>query len=66
MSVCVCGHDRETHRHYRPGTDCALCGDCGRYRPRWRRLAGDLTLTGLALAGILAAILLAGHIPPGG
>jgi hypothetical protein len=30
--VCVCGHGREAHRHYRRGTDCALC-DCPRWRP---------------------------------
>ena len=29
---CVCGHDRQAHRHYRSGSDCALCS-C----PRWRR-----------------------------
>jgi hypothetical protein len=28
--LCDCGHDRGAHRHYRRGSDCALC-DC----PRW-------------------------------
>jgi hypothetical protein len=28
--LCGCGHDRGAHRHYRQGSDCALC-DC----PRW-------------------------------
>ncbi|MBO0808153.1 MAG: hypothetical protein J2P32_07610 [Actinobacteria bacterium] len=28
----MCGHDRDAHRHYRRGSDCALC-DC----PRWAR-----------------------------
>jgi hypothetical protein len=23
-----CKHDRDAHRHYRPGTGCALCPDC--------------------------------------
>jgi len=29
---CVCGHDRQAQRHYRPGSDCGVCS-C----PRWRR-----------------------------
>jgi hypothetical protein len=29
--VCVCGHGRAAHTHYRPGSDCALC-NCDRYR----------------------------------
>jgi hypothetical protein len=28
--LCGCGHDRGAHRHYRYGSDCALC-DC----PQW-------------------------------
>lgn len=27
-----CGHERGPHRHYRPGSNCTLCG-C----PRWQR-----------------------------
>jgi hypothetical protein len=23
---CRCGHQRELHSHYRPGTDCSQCG----------------------------------------
>jgi hypothetical protein len=23
---CSCGHGRDAHRHYRSGSDCALCG----------------------------------------
>lgn|GEM_PF-5824957 len=23
---CVCGHPREAHRHFRPGSDCGICG----------------------------------------
>jgi hypothetical protein len=30
--LCRCGHDRQAHRHYRPGSDCGLC-EC----PRWTR-----------------------------
>jgi hypothetical protein len=37
VRLCTCGHDREAHRHYRLGSDCALC-DCDRWRQptlRW-------------------------------
>jgi hypothetical protein len=30
LLLCGCGHERSAHRHYRGGSDCALC-DC----PRW-------------------------------
>ena len=30
--LCTCGHDREAHRHYRRGSDCALC-DCPKWSP---------------------------------
>ena len=23
--VCLCGHPKQAHQHYRAGTDCALC-----------------------------------------
>lgn len=42
--ICQCGHGRAAHEHYRPGTECALCGPevCQAYngpRPsRWRSL----------------------------
>lgn len=35
---CVCGHSRESHEHYRSGTDCAICS-CPKFHParrRWR------------------------------
>jgi hypothetical protein len=39
--ICVCGHPRSAHEHYRRGTDCSLCpaGGCSRFRPDtwWRR-----------------------------
>jgi hypothetical protein len=37
--LCQCGHNRDAHRHYRTGSDCALCG-C----PRWssRRMVCQL------------------------
>lgn len=31
QAVCACGHTREAHEHYRPGSDCGLC-DCERLR----------------------------------
>jgi len=35
--LCRCGHGRSAHRHYRRGSDCALC-DCPRWRPHgWLR-----------------------------
>jgi hypothetical protein len=30
--VCSCRHDRDAHRHYRAGSDCALC-ECPRWSP---------------------------------
>ena len=24
--VCMCDHVRDAHEHYRPGTDCGVCG----------------------------------------
>lgn len=29
--TCRCGHGHDAHRHYRSGSDCALCG-CARFR----------------------------------
>jgi len=31
--LCSCRHSRDAHRHYRPGSDCALC-ECPRLSPR--------------------------------
>ncbi|HEV2376407.1 MAG TPA: hypothetical protein VGS19_30080 [Streptosporangiaceae bacterium] len=28
--LCACGHDRDAHRHFRPGSDCGLC-TCSRW-----------------------------------
>jgi hypothetical protein len=33
FSVCRCGHRRDAHKHYRPGSDCGLCA-CTRFRAR--------------------------------
>lgn len=29
--ACSCGHGKDTHRHYRSGSDCSVCA-CGRFR----------------------------------
>jgi hypothetical protein len=30
--LCSCHHGRDAHRHYRPGSDCAVC-TCPRWSP---------------------------------
>ncbi|MEU8818318.1 hypothetical protein [Actinoplanes sp. NPDC048796] len=44
-ALCVCGHPRRAHEHYRPGAECALCeaASCPRFRrvTWWRRLLGQ-------------------------
>jgi hypothetical protein len=38
--MCRCGHGRETHEHFRSGSDCGICGtrSCHHFRrPGWRR-----------------------------
>lgn len=32
--ACRCGHDKDTHTHYRRGTDCSGC-DCVSYQGRF-------------------------------
>ncbi|WP_305790189.1 hypothetical protein [Symbioplanes lichenis] len=43
-ALCVCGHERQAHDHYRAGSECTFCGaaGCPRFRRRtwWRRLLG--------------------------
>lgn len=34
-TLCVCGHAKDAHEHYRRGTDCATCG--AEVCPRFRR-----------------------------
>lgn len=39
--VCVCGHQEESHEHYRFGSDCSICGvpSCDRYlHAPWGRI----------------------------
>ncbi|MFP5020213.1 hypothetical protein [Pseudonocardia phyllosphaerae] len=36
--LCRCGHSRDAHEHYRPGSDCSACGSaCGAFRARTGR-----------------------------
>lgn len=32
--LCICGHDRTAHEHYRSGSDCSLCPtrSCRKFR----------------------------------
>ena len=44
--TCRCMHGRSAHRHYRRGSDCALC-PCPRYRwALWQRLSRALLTPG--------------------
>lgn len=38
---CRCGHDRDAHQHYRPGSDCGECGPtvCAALTPAGRDTA---------------------------
>jgi hypothetical protein len=35
-TLCVCGHPREVHEHWRADTDCGTCGAyvCGKFQRR--------------------------------
>ena len=51
LDPCLCGHDRSSHEHYRPGWDCGICGavTCCDFRPEGggpvRRMFRRLGLT---------------------
>ncbi|WP_433288992.1 hypothetical protein ACQPZQ_37585 [Pseudonocardia sp. CA-142604] len=49
VEPCTCGHAREAHEHYRPGTDCGVCGatGCSAYRARGGSVSGMLRRLGL-------------------
>jgi hypothetical protein len=49
VEPCACGHAREAHEHYRPGTDCGVCGAtaCSAYRARGGSVSGMLRRLGL-------------------
>ena len=36
LRLCVCGHEADTHEHYRGGNDCGVCG-CRYFRRHTRR-----------------------------
>ncbi|NMI00261.1 hypothetical protein [Pseudonocardia acidicola] len=48
-TTCTCGHERETHEHLRPGSDCGACGAtvCSAYHPRSGRIRRALRRIGL-------------------
>lgn len=50
VEPCVCGHAKDAHDHYRPGTDCGACGatDCGEYRLEGGSVRRALRRLGLA------------------
>lgn len=49
VAPCVCGHAEEAHEHYRPGSDCGVCGmrECGEYRAEHGALRRMLRKIGL-------------------
>jgi hypothetical protein len=49
VEPCACGHAREAHEHYRPGTDCGVCGAtaCSAYRARGGSVSSMLRRLGL-------------------
>jgi hypothetical protein len=53
--LCVCGHPRQAHEHYRAGAECALCPDagCRRFRPAPRARAILLSRTRATLRRLL-------------
>jgi hypothetical protein len=53
--VCLCGHPKTAHEHFRPGSDCGSCGAavCRRYRPARRRRAA-VHRTDQAIDAVLA------------
>ncbi|MBL7487140.1 hypothetical protein [Frankia sp. AgW1.1] len=38
VRLCCCGHDRQSHKHYTPYSDCARC-DCDHWAWRWVHLS---------------------------
>jgi hypothetical protein len=49
-TLCVCGHAREAHEHYRRGSDCALCGAAACTRFRADRTASARSSSGPGLS----------------
>jgi hypothetical protein len=42
--ACLCGHEQRAHEHWRPGSECGVCGPrgCPSYRERGGRARGLL------------------------
>ena len=49
VDPCTCGHGRADHQHYRPGSDCGICGAqlCASFRRRGGRIRRALRRLGL-------------------
>lgn len=50
VKPCACGHGKDAHEHYRPGSDCGVCGaaDCEEFRPVGGTMRRALRRLGLA------------------
>jgi hypothetical protein len=50
VKPCACGHGKDAHEHYRPGSDCGVCGaaDCEEFRPVGGTMRRTLRRMGLA------------------
>ena len=57
-SLCLCGHPKQAHDHYRAGTDCGICGasTCASYR-----VQGGFLRRLLRRAGLVGR---SRHVPP--
>ncbi len=46
---CLCGHGTRAHEHWRPGSDCGVCGaaGCPTFRRHGGRVRGWLRRSGL-------------------
>jgi hypothetical protein len=49
LRLCLFGHEHAAHEHWRPGSDCGICGaaGCAAYRRRGGVLRGFLRRVGL-------------------
>ena len=61
FTLCRCGHPRQTHQHYRAGSDCGICGVlCLQFKAQRRRYraAKDVGMAlSLIVVGYFGALL---------